>query len=89
MEGGKGEMSAIKQAWITDHDANLVALSLESSNVKEKHMRVKAYDMEFPEVPSKNNPLRHTVSISLLDEEDLKKILAAICKYLKYDIEVE
>lgn len=82
-------MSAIKKVWIVDHDANLVALAIESNyvNPDEKHMRVKAYDMEFPEVPSKNNPLRHTVNISLLDEEDLNKILNAICKYLKYDVQ--
>lgn len=82
-------MNAIKQVWIVDHDANLVALSIESDNVKEKHMRVKAYEVEFPEVPSVRHPLRHTVSISLLSEDDLKKILVAICKYLKYDIQVD
>ena len=81
-------MAAIKKVWITQHDSELVALSLESEHVKEKHMRVKAYEWEFPEVPSKNNPLRHTVSVSLLNEDDLKKILVAICQYLKYEIEV-
>jgi hypothetical protein len=80
-------MSAIKQVWIVDHDANLVALCIESNYVKEKHMRVKTYEMEFPEVPSVRHPLRHTVNISLLDEEDLKKILVAICKYLKYEVQ--
>lgn len=81
-------MGAIKQVWVTDHDAELVALSVESDNAVEKYMRVKMYEMEFPEVPSKNNPLRHVVHVSLLDEEDLKKILVAICKYLKYEIQV-
>jgi len=82
-------MGAIKQVWIVDHDADLVGLSIESNHVKEKHMRIKVYEAEFPEVPSVRHPLRHSVSISLLDEDDLKKILVAICKYLKYNIEVD
>lgn len=79
----------LKDVWIVHQDANLVSLSLESKNVKEKHMRIKVYQAEFPEVPSEKYPLRHTVSISLLDEEDLHKILKAICKYLKYDIQID
>lgn len=82
-------MGAIKKVWITDHDAELVALSIESANVKDKHMRVKIFEAAFPEVPSKRNPLRHVVHVSLLDEEDLKQILIGICKYLKYDINFE
>ena len=81
-------MSAIKQVWVTDHDSRLVALSIESEHVQEKHMRVKAYELEFPEVPSKNNPLRHTVSISLLSEDDLKMILVAIAKHLKFEVQL-
>lgn len=81
-------MGLIKKAWITEHDADLVALTIESEHVHEKHMRVKAYEMEFPEVPSPRHPLRHVVNISLLDEEDLKVMLLAICKHLKYDVNV-
>ena len=80
-------MSAIKQVWVVDHDADLVGLSIESNYVHEKHKRVKMYEAEFPEVPSVRHPLRHMISISLLDEEDLKKILVAICKHLKYEVE--
>jgi hypothetical protein len=82
-------MSAIKQVWITEHDSGLVALSIESSHVYEKHLRVKAFEAEYPEIPNARNPLRHVVHISLLDEEDMKKILVAICEYLKYDIRVD
>lgn len=84
----EGIMGAIKKVWITDHDSDLVALSLESEHVKEKHMRIKVYEWEFPEVPTEKYPLRHSVSISLLDEEDLKKILVAICKYLGYEVKL-
>ena len=80
-------MSAIKKVWITEHDASLVALTIESLHVTEKFRRVKFHEYEFPEVPSKNNPLRHTVSISLLDEEDLTTILVAIAKHLGYNIQ--
>ena len=82
-------MGAIKNVWVTDHESNLVALSIESKNAIEKHMRVKIFEVAFPEVPSKRNPLRHVVHVSLLDEEDLKQILIGICKYLKYDINFE
>jgi hypothetical protein len=82
-------MSAIKQVWITDHDSNLCALSIESNHVKEKHMRVKIYEAEFPEVPSVRHPLRHVVHVSLFSEDDLKKILTAICKHLKYEIQLD
>jgi hypothetical protein len=81
-------MSVIKKVWITEHDANLVALTIESTHVVEKHLRVKAYSMEFPEVPTERNPLRHTVNISLLGKEDLEKILVAICNHLGYDLQV-
>lgn len=81
-------MGLIKQAWITEHDVGLVTISLESKHVTERYMRVKVHEHEFPEVPSKNNPLRHTVVISLLDEEDLKKILNIICKQLGYEVQV-
>ena len=81
-------MGAIKQVWITEHDSDLVALSIESENVKDKWMRVKVYEAEFPEVPSIRHPLRHTINLSLFSEDDLKKILLAICKHLKYEIEV-
>lgn len=82
-------MSAIKHVWITEHDSTLVALTIESTYATEKYRRVKVHELEFPEVPSKNNPLRHVVNVSLLNEEDLKKILVAICKHLKYYIQVD
>ena len=81
-------MSAIKQVWVTEHDTKLVALSIESVYVEEKYRRVKIHELEFPEVPSKNNPLRHTVSISLLSEDDLKMILVAIAKHLKFEVQL-
>lgn len=80
-------MGLIKKVWVTDQESGLVSLSIESIHVTEKHMRVKSYEHVFPEVPSKNNPLRHTVVLSLFDEEDLKKIMIAIGKHLKYQIE--
>lgn len=79
-------MGAIKAVWITEHDTRLCALSIESEHVKEKHMRVKVHQMEFPEVPSKNNPLRHSISLSLLNDDDLIIILKAIAKYLKWEV---
>ena len=82
-------MGTIKSVEVTQHDTRLVALSIESENVTQKHMRVKIYESEFPEVPTVKFPLRHTVIISLLNEDDLKKILLAICKYLKYEVGVE
>lgn len=80
-------MGLIKKVWITDQESNLVSLSIESANAVERHMRVKSFELVFPEVPSKNNPIRHTIALSLLDEEDLKKIMNTIAKYLKYQIE--
>ena len=80
-------MSIVKKAWITEHDSGLSALTVESLHVTEKFMRVKSYEMEYPEVPSKNNPLRHVIVLSLFDDEDLKKILLAITKHLGYDIQ--
>ena len=80
-------MSAIKKVWITEHDVGLVALSMESVHVIEKFRRIHMREMEFPEVPSKNNPLRHTIVVSLLDDEDLKKIMVTIAKHLGYGLE--
>lgn len=81
-------MSAIKKAWVTQHDTKLVALSLESEHVEQRYMRIKVWEEEFPGVPTSKYPLRHIISISLLSEDDLKMILTAICQYLKYEIKV-
>ncbi len=82
-------MGAIKKVWVTNHDSDLVSLSLESENADQKFLRIRAHEFELPEVPSVRHPLRHVISVSLLNEEDLKKVLLAICKYLQYDIQID
>lgn len=78
-------MSQIKKAWITEHDAGLVALSIESANPEADYTRITAVGMLFPAEPSSEHPLRHTVAIALLDEDDLRMIRDVINEYLPWD----
>lgn len=74
-------MSGIKKAWITEFDAELVSLSLESENAFPCYKRVSASEVVFPD---RENHLtdRHTVSIKLLSKDDLRMISDAIKEYL-------
>jgi len=66
-------MRSLKSAWLTPlHDEPLYILSLESVNPEPEHMRLKARDLVFPVEPTKKNPRRHTVILSLLDVEDIR-----------------
>lgn len=77
-------MSAIKKVWVTKQESGLVSLSLESITPIPEHMRLKVKELAFPEKPTKEHPKRHTITISLLDIEDLELIQDTINAYL-YD----
>lgn len=80
-------MSILKKVWITEYDGGLASLTVESACAVDKWQRVKYYENVFPELPSKNNPLRHTIVLRLFNDEDLKMIMVTIAKYLQYSIE--
>lgn len=75
-------MSAIKKAWITKHDGDLVSLSFESETVEPEYMRLKVEQRAFPDKPTIKYPLRHTVSVKLLSLGDLEMIVEAIEEHL-------
>jgi hypothetical protein len=75
-------MSQLKRAWITPHDAGLVALSLESASADIDYRRVRADEKLYPTRPTPAHPLRHVVAIRLLDTEDLLLLRLAIDDYL-------
>lgn len=75
-------MSAIKHAWITHHEGDLVSLSMESETVEPEHMRIKVSEQAFPEKPTKKNPKRHTVCLKLFTLEDLIKLRDVLDDYI-------
>ncbi len=79
-------MSAIKKAWITKHDGDLVSLSFESETVEPEYMRLKVEQRAFPDKPTIKHPLRHTVSVKLLSLGDLEMIVETIEEHLSKGI---
>jgi hypothetical protein len=73
---------AIKQVWITEFDAGLVSIAMESAIVEPEHMRLKVEEQEFPDKPTKRNPKRHTCNVGLLSIEDLQMLRDEITRYL-------
>ena len=73
-------MSSIKKVWIAPWEAGLVSLCFESENVEHDYERLKIKEMLFPAVPTKEHPLRHTVSVSLLSQEDIDAIAEELDK---------
>ena len=72
----------LKKAWITQHDAGMVGITLESTSPETDYKRVSATSNLFPVNPTKERPLRHTLSIGLLDADSLYLIEKAISEYL-------
>lgn len=73
---------AIKKVWVNESGADLYSLSIESARVSEPHMRVKVVELVFPANPTPEHPLRHTINLGLLTEEDLHKIYETLFKFL-------
>jgi len=66
----------VKKIWITEHDAELYTLTLESSGI-ELHNKVSVTEMEFPDRKDLSKK-RHTVCIGLLNMDNLKALKAQI-----------
>ena len=64
-------MGMLKKAWITDHGAGLAVLSLESAVVDREYARLRTDDRLMPAHPTPKHPLRHVVTVRLLDMDDL------------------
>jgi cell division protein FtsL len=76
---------AVKKVWITEHDADLVSLSMESEVVEPEYRRLKIEERAFPDKPTVKHPKRHTISVKLLSMEDLELIIKTIEAYLTRD----
>lgn len=69
----------LKKCWITDQGADLVTLSFESEHTDFKKLRVREND--FPDNPTPEHPKRHTISLGMLDSDDLLKIYNVLTAY--------
>lgn len=69
-------MSTIKKVWSGEWPTNnyLLTLSIESANADEVHRRIQVTEHLFPATPTPTNPLRHTICIGLLDEDDINML---------------
>lgn len=78
-------MSAIKKAWLGPFATNndLHSLSLESSSPEEPWTRIKVKELVFPDKPTQDNPLRHTVNIGLFSLLDLIRLRNALNDYIE------
>lgn len=73
---------ALKRAWITPQEGNLVSLSFESETVIPEYMRVKVKEVVFPVNPTKEKPLRHTICLKLFTLQDLITLRETIDDYV-------
>lgn len=70
----------IEKAWITPYTSDLVTLSFSSLRVVPEWARIQVNEVVFPDRDTKAP--RHTVSIKLLDDDDLVLLRDAIDEYL-------
>lgn len=76
-------MDTIKKSWITEGLAEgLYSITLESNKPDLEHERIRVSELSFPKEPSEKHPLRHTVNIGLLTEQDLINLWITIGKHL-------
>lgn len=76
-------MRQTKKVWITEYNAGLHTLSLESANPSPEYRRVHAEERSFPDRDTGQE--RHTVMIRLLDEDDLWDIYRTLKKQFNWD----
>lgn len=72
----------LKKAWLTEGDASLSSLSLESAEPMPEYCRIHAHEHLFPAEPTPSHPLRHVINIGLFSFDDLIAIRDAINKHL-------
>ena len=69
----------VSKAWLTEGDAGLFNLSINTMIDENKpHMKPLCYTLEFPECPTPDHPRQQTITIGLLDDNDLLLIKRAI-----------
>lgn len=76
----------IKKCWINETDSGLVSLTIESENptvnITGETRQVMVKEMTFPKNPTPEHPLRHTINLGLLNEEDVLKLYNTIQEHL-------
>lgn len=76
-------MKLLKKAWLTKHTDDLCTLTLESAFPQdEDRKRIHIDDNLFPNNPTPEHPLRHTIIIGMLSREDLINLESAITTYI-------
>lgn len=82
-------MKVLKKVWLTQCESDLFKLTLQSERVKHDYHRIRVKESLFPSVPTKENPLKHTVQIGLLDSEALLDMADAIYAYFNVEAEAK
>jgi hypothetical protein len=73
----------ITKAWVTPREYSTCTLSINTILDEFKpHMKPDANILVFPAEPTPEHPKQQTITIGLLDEEDLWKIKKAVDKIL-------
>lgn len=73
-------MSQLKKAWLTPWDGGMAMLSLASARPEQEYTKLNINERSFPDRVT-GEP-RHTVTVGLLDEEDLEKLYVTLQDYL-------
>lgn len=73
-------MSYLKKAWLTEQ-GNLFSITLESNQPETDYTRIKTRVISFPEHPTPEHPLRHSVILSLFTQEDINKLGQVLDQY--------
>jgi hypothetical protein len=74
---------SLKKAWITKVTDRIASLTLESNNPDEVCNRIYFNEMLFPNNPSDQHPLRHTINLGMFNLEELEIIKNTIEDYLE------
>ena len=73
-------MGQIKKCWVT-FQGDLCSLTIESSNPE---VGLYAKERTFPANPTPEHPLRHTINIGILDQDDIDILCELLYQHRSY-----
>jgi hypothetical protein len=71
----------LRKFWITENDAGLSSITFESKDPSTQ-VKLSIREALFPDNPSTEHPLRHTINLGLFNDSDLQCIHDVIGEYL-------
>lgn len=74
----------MKSCWLTTQEpTDLVVLSIESARPKPQYAQIGVTERCFPSKPTDEHPLRHVVTVGLLDRKALEMLRDKLSRWLE------